>query len=113
MKRTHVYLPETLAAVSILGTQIAARRRDLGWTAAQLAGRLGITAQLVSRIEKGSPSTAVGTVLEAAVVCGVPLFAPDAHTSADLDVLAERQRRDLTLLPARVRRTAIEVPNDF
>lgn len=27
---------------------------------------------VVSRIEKGVPGTAVGTVLEAAVVCGVP-----------------------------------------
>lgn len=29
---------------------------------------------VVANIEKGAPGTAIGTVLEAAIVCGVPLF---------------------------------------
>lgn len=77
-KQQHAYLPATLDAVQALGAQVAAARRELGWTAAELAGRLGVTPALVSRIEKGAPGTAIGTVLEAAVVCGVPLFGVDA-----------------------------------
>lgn len=109
-RRTHVYLPATLDAARVLGTQIAIARRELGWTAAELAGRIGATPALVARIEKGSPSTALGTVLEAAVVCGVPLFGVDA---ADLPGTADRSRATLALLPQRVRPPAVEISDDF
>jgi transcriptional regulator with XRE-family HTH domain len=110
MKRERSYLPTTVAAVEALGAQIAAARRELGWTAADLAGRLGVTVHLVGRIEKGSPSTAIGTVLEAAVVCGVPLFGPDPD---DVTRAAERAQARLALLPERVRVSTPNVDNDF
>ena len=110
MKREHVHLPATLEAVEALGAQIATARRVLGWTTEDLAGRLGITRQLMGRIERGSPSTAIGTVLEAAVVCGVPLFGTDA---AGLSKVAERARNQLALLPDRVRTRTPELDNDF
>ena len=109
-KRTRSYLPATTHALSVLGSQIAASRRELGWTAADLAERLGVNIQLISKIERGAPSTAVGTVFEAAVLCGVPLFGVDP---ADLEDLAARERTRLALLPARTRRKRVQVSDDF
>lgn len=110
MKVEHAYLPATHEALTALGAQIAAARRELDWTATELAGRLGITPKLVTRIEKGSPGTAIGTVLEAAIVCGVPLFGTDA---AGLGQVAARARDRLALLPDRVRAKERELSNDF
>ena len=110
MQRMRPVLPATTAALVALGTQVAIARRETGWTAAELAERLGVTPALVARIEKGSPAVAVGTAFEAAVLCGVPLFgvAPD-----ELIDVAARQRDRLALLPARVRTRIQQVSDDF
>ncbi len=113
MKRQRTYLPVTTLAVQTLGSQIAAARRELGWTAADLAGRLGVTAQLVTRIEKGAPSTAIGTVLEAAAICGVPLFGVDPTDLARVRDVAERERHRVALLPSRARRKPVVVDDEF
>lgn len=109
-KRSHAYLPATREALAALGAQIAAARRELRWTATELAGRLGVTPSVVSRIEAGAPGTAIGTVLEAAVVCGVPLFGVDAR---DLGTVADRERARVALLPQRVRPRTPEISDDF
>ncbi|SDS83879.1 Helix-turn-helix [Nocardioides scoriae] len=96
--------------MNALGLQIAVARRELGWTAAELASRLGVTKQTVLRIENGSPNTAIGTALEAAVLCGIALFGPDPHDSARV---ADQERARLALLPARVRLNTPELDNDF
>ncbi len=110
MKGSRAYLPATQAAVAALGAQIGAARRELGWTAAQLAERIGVSPPIVTRIEKGFPGTAVGTVLEAAIVCGVPLYGVEA---AELPQVAERARTRLALLPTRVRKRAVSIADDF
>jgi transcriptional regulator with XRE-family HTH domain len=109
-KRPRTYLPATQHALAVLGSQIAIARRELGWTAADLSARLGVNPQLVTRIERGSPGTAIGTVLEAAVLCGVPLFDRDPSELGDL---ARRQSDRLALLPSRTRRRSVEVSDDF
>lgn len=103
-------LPATRDALAVLGAQIAAARRELGWTAAELAERLGISPPLVSRIESGNPSVQVGTMFDAAVLCGVPLFAADP---ADLSRLADAERNRLALLPRRVRHQRVDLSDDF
>lgn len=113
MKKTVTYLPVTTHALKTLGTQIAVARRELGWTASDLAERLGVTTQLVSRIEHGAPSTAIGTVFEAAVLCRIPLFGIDVNDVRAMSNVAENQRLRLALLPSRVRRRSMEVDNDF
>lgn len=113
VRRTHAYLPATEHALSVLGTHIAIARRELGWTAADLAARLGVTPQLVSRIEKGAPGTAIGTVFEAAVLCGIPLFGADPADPRALPELADRERMRLALLPARMRRKRVVTGDDF
>ena len=110
MKRSRSLLPATVDAVATLGALIAAHRRELGWTAAMLAERLGVTPATVGRIEAGSPGTAVGTVLEAAVLCRVPLF------NADLELLPLLRRRaelERALLPDRVQTKTVDIDTDF
>nr|WP_269327701.1 helix-turn-helix transcriptional regulator [Kineosporia mesophila] len=96
--------------MAAFGAQIAVARRERGWTAADLAERLGVSAPLVGKIERGVPGTAIGTVFEAAVLCGVPLFSVDP---ADLEDLAIGERRRLALLPARIRRERVQISDDF
>lgn len=103
-------LPATRDALAALGAQVAAARRELGWTAAELAERLGVSAPLVSRIESGNPSVQVGTMFDAAVLCGVPLFAADP---AELSRLAVAERNRAALLPRRVRQQRVELSDDF
>lgn len=110
MRRSRRYLPATESALAVLGGQVAVARREIGWTAGELAERLGVTPALVARIERGAPTTSIGTVFEAAVLCGVPLFGVDATELGDL---AQRQRDRVALLPARVRSSAKPVANDF
>lgn len=110
MHQRRTYLPSTEFALQALGAQIAAARRTVGWTATELAARLGVTPRVVSNIERGSTSTAIGTVLEAAVLCGVPLFEVDA---AELRDVAAREQMRLALLPSRVRRRPLELRDDF
>ncbi len=110
MKTTRTRLPATYAALDAMGAQIAIARRELGWSAVELGERLGTTAALVTRIEKGAPGTAIGTVFEAAVICGVPLFGAGPER---LPEVAEQTRTRLALLPQRVPARRVEVDDDF
>ena len=112
-RRERRYLPSTLEAAAVLGSQIAAARRALGWTAADLAERVGVSAPVISRLENGHPTTQLGTVLEAAVLCGVPLFGRDPANPAALRELSSAERDRAALLPARVRRHTVELDDDF
>jgi transcriptional regulator with XRE-family HTH domain len=109
MKKFRQPLPTTTHAVTALGAMIGEGRRQLRWTAADLAERLGVTAPTVTRIEKGSPTVAVGTVFEAALLVGVPLFEVPRD---QLPWVARDAERRLALLPARVRMTAVEELDD-
>ena len=110
MKRARPYLPTTRDALSVLGAQIAVARRELGWTAAELADRVGVSAPVVSRLENGHPTIQIGTVFEAAVLCGVRLFGVEA---SELSRLAAEERTRKALLPARVRTTRVELDDDL
>lgn len=109
-RRIRAPLPATRDALTVLGSQIAAARRELGWTAAELAERVGVSAPLISRIENGFPTTQIGAVFDAAVLCGVPLFSADP---AGLNRLAKAERNRVALLPSRVRHKPLELSDDF
>ena len=89
---------------------VEAGRRERGWTAAELAERLGVSVQTLRRLEHGSPTVAIGLVLDAALLCGVELFStpPD-----QLDRLARDARTRVALVPARARRTPVAIDDDF
>jgi transcriptional regulator with XRE-family HTH domain len=103
-------MPTTRAAVSLLGVQIAVARKERGWTAADLAERVGVQPQTIGRLERGEPTVALGVAFEAAVVVGVPLFAADER---ELPALTAAAKQRLALLPARVTKPPIVVDDDF
>lgn len=67
-----------------------------------LAKRLGVSRDMMQRIEKGDPRCGIGSVFEAAVIVGVPLF------EEDLSRLSEMQKRyteKISLLPKAIKKT--------
>ena len=85
-------------ALAVIGAQIRLARHEKNWTAADLGARVRASARTITAIEKGSPGVAVGTVLSAASVVGVPLF------GASDDELARLRRRGeerVALIPSR------------
>ena len=87
-------------AVTLLAGEIRAARLERHMTAAELAGRAGVSRGLVARIEQGDLACSIGTVFELAVIVGVDLFEQDAEKrSAKL----HSTRKLLQLLPKRAR----------
>ncbi len=84
----------------MLGSQVALARRERRWTLAELAERVGVSVVTIRKVERGDPSVALGTALEAAALVGVVLFDPDPTRRA---LEAEIVRARLALLPATVR----------
>ena len=101
--------PATKEALGILGVAIRAARLRRGWTVRELAERVGVSHPTIVKVERGDPSVAAGTLLEAATLVGVPLFDADA---VGRDRYGAHKRIELALLPAAARRSAT-VDDDF
>ncbi|MGC8628417.1 MAG: helix-turn-helix transcriptional regulator [Acidimicrobiales bacterium] len=97
-------------AVKIIGSEIAQGRRERRWSQEGLAERAGVSPVTVRAVEHGSPSVAVGTVFELAVLTGVPLFGPD---KVDLPKQLATSRDRLSLLPKRVRELSNQASDAF
>lgn len=99
----------TVETLMLLAEAVRVGRLQRGWTVGELAERVGVSRPTIVRVERGEPGVAVGTVLEAAYLVGVPLF------DADPDV-RERyrayKRTELALLPAAARPRR-KVDDDF
>jgi transcriptional regulator with XRE-family HTH domain len=93
---TRMPTPKARDAVRILGAQINAARVRRRWTTARLAEQINVSLPTLRKIERGDPTVAIGSVLDAAVAVGVPLF------GIDVDRLAEHIEDRVALLPARV-----------
>ncbi len=76
----------------------------------ELAQRLGVSRSTVVAIEQGSPTVALGTVFEAAVIVGIPLLAEDKK---DLDELAASIAAIARVLPKRGRGKTPVIDDDF
>jgi transcriptional regulator with XRE-family HTH domain len=109
-RKTHAFARPTVDAVQVLGAQIAAARRERGWTAAELAERVGVSARTISSLERGAPTVTLGTAFEAATLLGVPLFGAEGP---ELAALAREGRRTLALMPRRVYHRRTPVDDDF
>lgn len=109
-KKVRAFAPQTLDAAQVLGAQIAQARRARGWTAAELAERVGVSVRTVSNLEHGLPTVAMGIAFEAATMLGVGLFGADGP---ELARLARQGRETLALLPSRVHRRRGPVRDDF
>jgi transcriptional regulator with XRE-family HTH domain len=96
-------------AAQLLGAEIRQGRIEHGWTVEQLAERAGVSEKTVRNVERGDLGVAIGTVLDCAVLVGVPLFYEDERRLA-----AEAERNRAALLRRRVRPAAEpEVDLDF
>ena len=105
-------LAATTDALTLLGTQIRQGRIERGWTIADLAERAHVSEGTIKAVENGAPGTAIATVLNTAVLAGVPLFGAEDH--AELARLRRRGEERLALLPSRVRQSQTEGdPDDF
>lgn len=92
------YPPVVRNAAQLLGTQIRAGRVERRWTLDDLAQRAGVTEKTIRRVEHGDTRVAIGTVLDCAVLVGVPLFYDDERRLA-----AEVERGRPPLMRRRVR----------
>lgn len=106
-RKAHSYSPWTIDALSILGRQITVERRLQRWTQADLAERAGIAVRTLMAVEKGAPTTSIGTVFEIAALLGIPLVG--AREPAARELINTR----LALLPSRVEQLTEDNGDDF
>lgn len=97
-------------AVVVLGQLIRINRIERKLSVAQLAERVGVSRDMMQRIELGDPRCGIGAVFEAAAICGVPLFEEDRSR---LSTRVAEQEEKLRLLPKSVRKTKTMVKDDF
>ena len=97
-----------------LGQLVAGSRREQGLSQQELATRVGVGRATIARIERGASGVAVGWVLTAAWVLGLPVlrssdFAAARPTSAVSAFLAQLERQ----LPKKAGRADTEDVGDF
>lgn len=102
--------PQTSEALRLLASSIRVHRLRRNWSIDELATRVGVSHPTIIKLERGDPRVAVGTVLEAATLVGVPLFDEDPIARSRYE---QRVTTELSLLPqaGRVRRS--QVDDDF
>ena len=107
---SRVYSRYSLEALKLLGGLLRTARLERKSSAQAMAERVGISRDMLHRIEKGDPRCEIGVVFELAAVLGVALFEPEAGA------LHRRSREvedRLALLPKAVRTPPVEVKDDF
>lgn len=104
------YSPHCREAIAALGQRVRINRIERKMSVEELATRVGISRDLMHRIERGDPRCGIGLVFEAATVVGVPLF--DSDRSA-LSELRSRQLEKLSLLPKAIHKPRAAVKDDF
>ena len=100
----------TILAGRLLGGQVRLHRRRKGWTEADAAERAGISRSTLKTIERGGLSVALGSVLEACWVTGVPLFGSD--TPGQTAALLDRTQLEVATLPRRIRTSKAKAFDD-
>lgn len=104
------YSRHSLQALKLFGALLRAARIERKVSVASLAERVGISRDMLYRIEKGDPRCEIGVAFEMAVILGVPLFEPDPKALAGRVREAEDR---LALLPKAVHAPRGEVKDDF
>ncbi|MDA3877008.1 MAG: helix-turn-helix transcriptional regulator [Halothiobacillus sp.] len=65
---------ESKRTLVMMGHAIAVMRKTRKWTKAELADRVGITTETLTRVEKGDDDVSVGITFDCAVIVGIDLF---------------------------------------
>jgi DNA-binding XRE family transcriptional regulator len=111
IKNTHIHISNhTRRTLKTLAAMIAAARKERRMSQEELARRLGVSRLTVRSIENGSPTVAIGTVFEAAVIVGIPLLAEDKR---ELEQLATSVAAIAQVLPKTGRGKNRSVDDDF
>lgn len=98
-------------AVITLGQLIRINRIERKLSVIELAERVGISRDMLRRIENGDPRCEIGAVFEAATVVGVSLFEEDRGR---LSTRMADQAEKLSLLPKKIRKPkTTAVRDDF
>lgn len=109
-KENRTYSRYTKEAIKLLAGRIKATRLERGITVQELAERAGISRDLLRRIEKGDPVCGIGVVFEVAALLGLMLFQSDYD---DLLLKNKMVEDKLALLPSRIRKTKVDIDDDF
>ena len=97
--------------VTLLGNLIRVNRIERRLNVQELAERVGISRDMMQRIEHGDPRCGIGFVIEAAAIVGVPLFGTDS--SHRLTTHIQDQEEKLRLLPKAIHKKGVVVKDDF
>lgn len=103
--------PAAADAAIIIGAHIRAARTNKRWTAKHLGGVIGASESTVLAMEKGTPNTSLGVVLNALTALGLPLLGSDSH--AELIRMRAGAQQMVGLLPARVTEVKQDSDDDF
>lgn len=108
MRNTPALSRQVRSLTEWLGKRIRRARIERRMTMEELAARAGVSRSLIHRVERGSPSTAIGSVFEIAAIVGLLTPSPQ-----QLDEEAASESLLLSLLPAKVRQPSGELDDDF
>lgn len=97
-------------ALTLLGQLIRTRRIERNQSAEDLASRIGVSRDMLYRMERGDPRCGIGPVFEAATIVGVPLFEEEPSRLAQR--VAEQEEK-LRLLPKAIHHPRTAVKDDF
>jgi len=97
-------------ALVLLGQLIRAGRIKRKLSVQDLAERVGVSRDMIRRVESGDPRCGIGSVFEAATIVGVPLFEAD---ESRLSMRVAEQAEKLQLMPKAVHETRTVVRDDF
>lgn len=111
LSTTRAYSRYTREAVTLLGHLIRVNRIERRLSVQALAERVGISRDMMQRIEQGDPRCGIGLVVEAAAIVGVPLFGAD--NSNRLTTYIKNQEDKLSLLPKAIHKTRAIIKDDF
>jgi len=98
-------------AVILLGSLIRINRIERRLSVQALAERVGISRDMMQRIEHGDPRCGIGLVMEAATIVGVALFEADSSNTLTMHIKEKEDK--LRLLPKAIRKTKVVVKDDF
>lgn len=107
---TRSYSRLTRQALNYLGALVRAGRIEKKMNMQELAERVGISRDMLYRIEKGDPRCEIGAVFELAAIVGVPLFEADANA---VQLRHQELSARLALMPKAVHSPRKDVVDDF
>ncbi len=107
---TRTYSRYGREAVRLLGQRIRISRLERKLSVVELAERVGVSRDMMRRIELGDPRCAIGIAFEAASVVGVTLFEDDRDR---LTTRLAQQDEKLRLLPKAIHKARKAVKDDF